>query len=120
MKTIQEQPAEIESKQLELSDVINDLADLRDFMHRQEFEAAVSVADQRGENDKPMYSNDHKRELATLQALDSNPEYRDNCNVARQLEQRKAALAAEIDRLRREHRIALIDYESSQLGRRAA
>jgi hypothetical protein len=120
MKTIQEQPAEIESKQLELSDVINDLANLRTIIHRQELEAAVSVADQRGENNKPLYSNDQKRELATLQALASNAEYKDNCQVARQLEQRKTALAAEIDRLRREHRLALIDYEASQLGRRAA
>jgi hypothetical protein len=36
------------------------------------------------------------------------------------LERRKATLEAEIERLRREYRIALIVYERQQLGRRDA
>jgi hypothetical protein len=40
--------------------------------------------------------------------------------TGRILEHKKATLEAEIERLRREYRIALIDYERAQLGRRDA
>lgn len=120
MNEIHQQPKGIETKQLELADVINDLDSITATIHRQELEAWEQAISARGEDNMHIYSNDKFREMAMLRALNSDVEYKDNRNLSRQIERRKIELVAEIDRMRRELRIALIDYEAAQLGRRAA
>ena len=53
-------------------------------------------------------------------ALRSDSSYNQDRVTERILEHKKVALEAEIERLRREYRIALIDYERAQLGQRSA
>jgi hypothetical protein len=74
----------------------------------------------KGENEKPLHSNDKARDIAVFFALRSDSSYNQDRATERILEHKKATLEAEIERLRREYRIAVIDYERAQLGRRDA
>jgi hypothetical protein len=74
----------------------------------------------KGENDKPLHSNDRARDIAVFFALRADPSYCQDKATERILEHKKATLDAEIERLRREYRVALIDYERQQLGKRDA
>jgi hypothetical protein len=58
--------------------------------------------------------------MAVFFALRSDSSYCQDRATERILEHKKATLEAEIERLRREYRIALIDYERAQLGQRSA
>jgi hypothetical protein len=63
---------------------------------------------------------DKARELAHFFALLADSSYCQDKTTERIFERKKATLEAECERLRREYRIALIDYEREQLGRRDA
>ena len=60
------------------------------------------------------------RDIAVFFALRADSSYCQDRATERILEHKKVALEAEIERLRRECRIALIDYERERLGRRDA
>jgi hypothetical protein len=80
----------------------------------------ASVIAAKGENDKPLYSNDKARDIAVYFALRADSSYNQDRATERILEHKKATLETECERLRREYRISLIDYERAQLGRRDA
>ena len=50
----------------------------------------------------------------------ADAQYQHDKETTRILERRVSMLTAEIERMRREYRISLIDYEREQLGTRAA
>ncbi len=113
-------PAQIEGKQQELITDSEDLAQVREQIKDRELEAICEAAEARGEDGKPIYTNDKLREQAARASLKADTQYQRDRETARTLEHRVAMLTAEIERKRREYRIALIDYEREQLGQRVA
>ncbi len=113
-------PAAIESKQQELITDSEDLAIVREQIKDAELEAICEASDARNEDGKQMYTNDKQRERAARQSMRAVAQYQRDRETARILERRVALLTAEIERMRRDYRIALIDYERVQLGQRAA
>jgi hypothetical protein len=67
-----------------------------------------------------IYDCERARDIAVHLALRSDSSYCQDRATERILERKKATLEAEIEWLRREYRIALIDYEFQKLGRRDA
>ena len=113
-------PAQIESKQQELITDSEDLAQVREQIKDAELDAVCDAADARTEEGKPLYTNDKLRERAARATLRADAQYQRDSETARILERRVALLTVEIERMRREYRIALIDYERGQLEQRAA
>ena len=97
-----------------------DLAIVREQIKDAELDAICEAADARNDEGKPLYTNDKQRERAARQNLRADTQYTRDRETARILERRIALLNAEIERLRRELRIAMIDYERAELGQRAA
>ena len=93
---------------------------MREQIKDAELEAICEAAEARGEDGKPLYTNDKLRERAARTSLKTDAQYQRDRETARILERRIALLNAEIERLRRELRIAMIDYERAELGQRAA
>ena len=113
-------PAQIESKQQELITDSEDLAIVREQIKDTELDAICEAADARNDEGKALYTNDKTRERAARASLKADAQYQRDRETARILERRVAMLTAEIERMRREYRIALIDYERQELGQRAA
>jgi hypothetical protein len=105
---------------LDLAVTVEELAEVREQIRTAEIETLASVMAAKGENDKPLHSNDKARDIAVFFALRSDSAYNQDRATERILERKKAAIEAELERLRREYRIALIDYERAQLGQRSA
>ena len=117
---IHQVPARNESKQQELIIDSEDLAIVREQIKNAELEANCEAAEARGEDGKPLYTNDKLRERAARASFKADVQYQRDRETARILERRVAMLTTEIERMRRDYRIALIDYEREQLGQRAA
>jgi hypothetical protein len=115
---ISDYPKEIERAALDLAATCEELSETRDRIKEAELETLASVMAAKGENDKPLHSNDKARDIAVFFALRADSSYNQDRATERILEHKKATLEAEIERLRREWRLALIDYERKQLGRR--
>jgi len=113
-------PKEIERAALDLAATCEELSETRERIREAELETLASVMAAKGENDKPLHSNDKARDIAVFFALRADSAYNQDRTTERILEHKKVTLEAEIERLRREYRIALIDYERVQLGRRDA
>ena len=113
-------PKEIERAALDLAATCEELSETRERIREAEIETLASVIAAKGENDKPLHSNDKARDIAVFFALRSDSSYNQDRATERILEHKKTTLEADCERLRREYRIALIDYEHQQLGRRDA
>jgi hypothetical protein len=118
LKAITEYPRQIEEATLSLLDIEEELATLRDRLKDAEVEIQAAVLDARGDDNKPLYSNDRARDIALHRALKVNRAYQKDRATERQLERGRATLEAELDRLRRMYRIFLINFERQQLGPR--
>ncbi|HET9532311.1 MAG TPA: hypothetical protein VFQ92_18275 [Blastocatellia bacterium] len=117
---IQTYPTEIERASQDLAATVEELAETRERIREAEIEALNAVMTARTEDGKPVHTNDKARDIALHFALRSDSSYCQDLATVRILEHKRASLEAEIERLRREYRIALIDYERQQLGRRDA
>lgn len=117
---VQDYPREIERAALDLTATIEELAETRERIKSAEIETLASVLSARGEDQKPLYGNDKAREIAVFFVLRSDSAYNQDRSTERILEHKRATIEAEIDRLRREFRLAAIDYERAELGRRDA
>ena len=117
---IQDYPKQIETAALDLAATIKEIAETRDRLKDAEIEAQANVLTARTEDGKLIHSNDRARDIAVHFALRSDSSYCQDRSTERILERKKATLEAECERLRREYRIALIDYERVHLGRRDA
>ena len=93
------------------------MSETRDRIEDSKVEALNAVITARTEDGKPVHTNDKARDIALHFALRSDSSYCQDCATVRILEHKRATLEAEIERLRREYRIALIDYERAELGR---
>ena len=113
-------PAQIESKQQELITDSEDLAIVREQIKDRELEAICEAAEARGEDGKLLHTNDKLRERAAHASLKADAQYQRDRETARIHERRVAMLTAEIERMRRDYRIAIIDYERQELGHRVA
>ena len=113
-------PAQIESKQQELITDSEDLTLVREQIKDAELDAVCEAAEARTDEGKALYTNDRQREKAARATLREDAQYQRDRETARILERRIALLNGEIERLRRELRIAMIDYERAELGQRAA
>jgi hypothetical protein len=113
-------PKQIEAVALDIAATCEELSETRDRIKEAELETLASVIAAKGENDKPLYTNDRARDIAVYFALRADSSYNQDKATERILERKKATLEAEIDKLRREYRIAVIDYERAELGRRDA
>jgi hypothetical protein len=113
-------PKQIEAAALDLAATILELSEVREQMKTAEIETLATVIEARSEEGKPLYSNDKARDIALFFALRADSSYCQDKATERILEHKKATLEAECERLRREYRISLIDYEREQLGRRDA
>jgi hypothetical protein len=116
---ITEYPSKIESNVKALATLTNEILEARDQMRDLEIDAASEVLEARNGDGKALYTNDKAREIATHKILKENG-HREAVKQLRQLEHSRAMVEAELERLRREQRIAMIDYEREQLGQRAA
>lgn len=116
----QDYPREIERAVLDLAATNEELSTVCDQIRDAEMQTTQSVLNARGEEDKPLYTNDKARDLAVYNSLRANESYQRDKATKRILEHKRATLEAEIERLRRESRFAAIDYERQQLGRRDA
>lgn len=83
-------------------------------------EIKTEVLSAKNEAGKPLYSNDQQRDAAITIALATDDEYQQLVQDVEHAERLKATLAAKLERLRGDYRIALIDYEADRLGRRSA
>jgi hypothetical protein len=115
---INDYPKEIERAGLDLAATIEELSETRERIRITEIETLANVMAAKGGNDKPLYSNDRARDIAVHFALRADSSYNQDLATVRILEHKKATIEWEVERLRREYRIALIDYEREQLGRR--
>jgi hypothetical protein len=114
-------PVMIEAALLNLAEINEQLSDVREQLKDAELEAFGQASDARTEDGtKALYTNDKARELAARRYLKEDGEYTRSKATERILESRKVAMEASIERLRRESRVALIDYEAQMLGHRAA
>jgi hypothetical protein len=113
-------PQMIEACMAQLADVNEQLSDTREALRDAELEAMAAAIEARTEDNKPIYSNDKAREIATHRALKADEGYQRDRSTERILERRKVELEATAERLRREYRISLIEYEAQMLGHRAA
>ena len=113
-------PSHIESKQQELITNNEDLAIVREQIKDAELDAICDASDARTDEGKALYTNDKQRERAARATLREDAQYQRDRETARILERRCSELTAEIERMRRDYRIALVDYEREQLGRRVA
>ena len=118
--TVHQIPSHIESKQQELITDSEELASVREQIKGAELDAICEAADARTDEGKALYTNDKQRERAARQSLKADAQYQHDKETTRILERRVSMLTAEIERMRREYRISLIDYEREQLGTRAA
>jgi hypothetical protein len=119
-KTINEYPAVIEATALALHVASKVLELRREFSSLHASEVKLEIINARTEAGKPLYSNETARECAIADALardEAFQHFTEECNEAERL---KVELAAKLERLRAEYRIALIDHEADRLGRRAA
>jgi hypothetical protein len=116
---ITEYPSKIESNVKALATLSNEILEARDQIRDLEMDAASEGLEARNGDGKALYTNDKAREIAIHKILKENG-HRDAVKQLRQLEHSRALVEAEIERLRREQRIAMIDYEREQLGQRAA
>lgn len=117
---IHDYPKQIEATALDLAATIETLSELREQIKAAEVETLASVIAARGEDGKPLHSNDRARDIAFHFALRADSTHSQDRASERILEHKKSVLEAELERLRREYRIALIDYERAELGRRDA
>jgi hypothetical protein len=114
-------PQMIEAALVQLIDINEQLADAREAIKDREFEAMADAYDARTEDGtKPLNSNDKQREMHVRRYLKEDGEYTRSKSTERILERRKAEMEATAERLRREMRIAVLDYEARVLGHRAA
>jgi hypothetical protein len=119
-RLIHSYPEMIEAALLNLADINEQLSNVRESLKDAEIEALGAATDARGEDQKPLYTNDRARERAAHQTLKADDSYQRDKATERILERRKVTMEAQAERLRREYRIALLDYESQLLGHRAA
>ncbi|HXG66560.1 MAG TPA: hypothetical protein VNO70_15780 [Blastocatellia bacterium] len=117
---VRDYPKEIEALSLELAEATSDLAAVREQMEVEEMETLSTILHARDEAGKPLYGNDKARDIARHRALRDSDTYRQYQLMERGLEARKAAIAAKLERLRKEFSIALLEFEATQLGRRSA
>jgi len=119
--TIHEYPQTIASAVMQLHKTTRHLNDIREELQRIEIEIKGQVQTAINEETrKPLYSNDTAREAAVALKLDESAGYRDLRAAERVAELDKALASAELERLRKEYEIALLDYEAERLGRRPA
>jgi hypothetical protein len=119
MKII-EYPKEIERAALDLAATCEELSETRDRIKDAEIEALPAVMTARTEDGKLIHTNDKARGIAFHFILRADSSSCLDCALIRQLEHKRAIIEAESERLRREYRISLIDYERAQLGQRSA
>ena len=117
---IQDYPKQIEAAALDLAATCEELSETRDRIKEGEIEALASVIAARTEDGKLIHSNDRARDIAVHFVLRADSSYNQDRASERILERKKAGIETELERLRREYRIALIDYEREPLGRRDA
>lgn len=113
-------PQMIEAALMQLADINEQLSDTREALKDAELEAIGAAIEARGEDNRPLYSNEKAREVAAHRALKADDGYQRDKATERILERKKLEFDAQIERLRRESRVALIDYENKMLGRREA
>lgn len=95
------------------------VATTRERMQEMEDAAYITVCSMKAEGtDKPVYTNDKLRDIATRMRLADNREYTDLQFKLADAESMKAARNARYEGLRAAFRVALIDHELMQLGAR--
>ncbi|HXG64619.1 MAG TPA: hypothetical protein VNO70_05900, partial [Blastocatellia bacterium] len=115
---VRDYPKEIEALSLELAEATSDLAAVREQMEVEQTETLATVLYARGEDGKQLYRNDRARDVAVFRALRESDTYRQYRLMERGCEARKAAIAAKLERLRKEFQLAAIEFEANHLGRR--
>jgi hypothetical protein len=116
----QDHPREIERAALDLAATVDEMTEIRERLKDVEMETLDGVINAKGSDEKPLCTNDRARELAVHRILKSDHSYQRDRSTLRILEHKRASIEAELDRLRREFRLAIIDYEREQLGKREA
>lgn len=113
-------PAKIEATVLALHAATKSLEHRRELVSLHAAQIKAEIISAKSDTGKPLYSNDAARDCAITAALAGDETYQDFISEADDAERLKTELAAKLERLRAEYRIALINYEAGRLGRRAA
>ena len=119
-KTINDYPALIEATALALHVASKVLERRRELSSLHASEVKLEVINAKTEAGKPLYSNETARECAIAEALARDEAYRQFAEECDEAERLKVELAAKLERLRAEYRVALIEFEADKLGRRTA
>ena len=75
MKTINSCPIEIERAALDLAATCEELSETRERIREAEIETLATVMAAKGENDKPLHTNDKARDIAVFFALRADSAY---------------------------------------------
>lgn len=109
MKDLLEQ---IESYLIQLEAVNQEIRDLRGNLALIEAEETFKIATEKDvETNKPLYPNDKLRDAALTQALALHAGYNSHADQLKEKEKSKVYLSAQIERLRGEFKLGLLDRQ---------
>jgi hypothetical protein len=105
-------PQQIEQKLKEIADGNVAIGRLRVRIDKIEADTHVDIALSKGEDGKPLYSNDTLRKAAFTRQILENPEAAGLTEELEKLEKERLYALAEIERLRLEYKLFLLDREA--------
>ena len=112
-------PEHIESLSLALAAKSRELQDLRAQLDLKESAATLEILNARDEQGKALYSNETARNAALKLALSANPRYQELERKVAVAEQERAELFANLERVRGEFKVYLLDREQEIAAMRA-
>lgn len=118
--TIHIYPERIETASLALFAVTEKMRQLRERLQEIEDAVTVEVLTARDEaTGKPLFTNDTMREVTKRERLRARQDYVDLTDQLNVEERKRVETEAHLESLRREFRIALIEFEAEKLGGRS-
>jgi hypothetical protein len=104
-------PALIETAQLELADIEEQLKIERTRCRAIELDKALDALNAKDDKGKPVLTNDKMRDAAVGKLLEEDDAYRDVARNIGQLERQKLVGIAKLERLRMEFRVEMLEAE---------
>jgi hypothetical protein len=110
-------PQLIAAQARELAAITRELTDLRNLSARIEHECLLTVITATNDAGKPLHGNETARQVAHQSLLYANQDWLDNRERITELEQRKAETNAQLERLRGEFKIAIVERQAQIVER---
>jgi hypothetical protein len=114
---MQNYPQLIAEQAQALAAIARELTDLRNLSARIEHECLLTVITATNDAGKPLHSNETARQAAHQALLYANQSWLANRERVAELEQRKAEANAQLERLRGEFKIAIVERQAQIVNR---